>query len=229
MSTDGGGFFSRWSRRKAENAAPTVNPPAVADAPAVAGGSPTVVVDARPPAGRDAAAVPAERSTPAAAPAAPAPTLDDVVQLTHESDFSPYVGRAVAPEVRNAAMKKLFADPHFNVMDGLDIYIDDYTKPSPLPAELLKKMVSAQFMNLVEPEPEPEPTTAVGPAPAPEAAQGPESHPAASAASAAEAPPPPADHPAPALPTPTATAHDHLDLQLQPDHAPRPGGPGSGT
>jgi hypothetical protein len=152
-----------------------------------------------------------------------------VVQLTHESDFSPYVGRAVAPEVRNAAMKKLFADPHFNVMDGLDIYIDDYTKPSPLPAELLKKMVSAQFMNLVEPEPEPEPTTAVGPAPAPEAAQGPESHPAASAASAAEAPPPPADHPAPALPTPTATAHDHLDLQLQPDHAPRPGGPGSGT
>jgi hypothetical protein len=39
----------------------------------------------------------------------------------------------VAPEVKNAAFKKLFADPHFNVMDGLDIYIDDYSKPDPLP------------------------------------------------------------------------------------------------
>ena len=30
-------------------------------------------------------------------------------------------------------MKKLFSDPHFNVMDGLDTYIDDYGKPDPLP------------------------------------------------------------------------------------------------
>jgi hypothetical protein len=33
--------------------------------------------------------------------------------------------------VRNAALKKLFTDPHFNVMDGLDVYIDDYGKPDP--------------------------------------------------------------------------------------------------
>jgi hypothetical protein len=32
--------------------------------------------------------------------------------------------------VKNAAMKKLFADPHFNVMDRLDIYIDDYSSPT---------------------------------------------------------------------------------------------------
>ena len=30
-------------------------------------------------------------------------------------------------------MKKLFADPHYNVMDGLDVYIDDYSKPDPIP------------------------------------------------------------------------------------------------
>ena len=30
-------------------------------------------------------------------------------------------------------MKKLFSDPHFNVMDGLDTYIDDYGKPDPIP------------------------------------------------------------------------------------------------
>ena len=41
--------------------------------------------------------------------------------------------RDVAPDVKNAAMKKLFADPHFNVMDGMDTYIDDYSKPDPIP------------------------------------------------------------------------------------------------
>ena len=39
----------------------------------------------------------------------------------------------VDASVKNAALKKLFADPHFNVMDGLDTYIDDYGKPDPIP------------------------------------------------------------------------------------------------
>ena len=84
----------------------------------------------------------------------PAPTLDDVKALTIDSDFKPFVARSVTPEVRNAAFKKLFADPHFNVMDGLDIYIDDYTQPDPLPASMLKQMASAKFLRLVEDEPE---------------------------------------------------------------------------
>ena len=78
------------------------------------------------------------------------PTLQDVADLTTESDFSPFVSRAVAPRVRNAAMKKLFADPHFNVMDGLDTYIDDYSVPDPLPVAMLRKMASARFMQLVD-------------------------------------------------------------------------------
>ena len=38
----------------------------------------------------------------------------------------------------NAALKKLFSDPHFNVMDGLDTYIDDYGKPDPIPPSMLR-------------------------------------------------------------------------------------------
>jgi hypothetical protein len=97
-------------------------------------------------------------ATPAAeTPQAPPPTMQDVAALDAHSDFKPFVARAVAPEVRNAAMKKLFADPHFNVMDGLDIYIDDYSIPDPLPASMLRKMASAQFLKLFD---EDEPTQA---------------------------------------------------------------------
>ena len=39
----------------------------------------------------------------------PLPSLEDAARLSTESDFRPYMSRGVAPEVRNAAMKKLFA------------------------------------------------------------------------------------------------------------------------
>jgi hypothetical protein len=56
--------------------------------------------------------------------------------------------RGVDPQVKNAAMKKLFADPHFNVMDGLDTYIDDYGKPDPIPAAMLRQLVQGEFLGL---------------------------------------------------------------------------------
>ena len=156
----------------------------------------------------------------------------NVRSLNADSDFKPFVGRAVAPDVRNAAMKKLFADPHFNVMDGLDIYIDDYSKPSPLPAELLRKMVSAQFLQMVEEE---KPASGEPPgAPSAQAAPGePGEVPTSQSAGLAEPVPaqPPALPDSPALGaeavstvSPPISAHDHPDLQLQPDHAPRRGG-----
>jgi hypothetical protein len=46
----------------------------------------------------------------------------------------------VDPETRRAALRTLFSDPRFNVMDGLDVYIDDYSKPDPLPEGWLEKM-----------------------------------------------------------------------------------------
>ena len=89
---------------------------------------------------------------PAQAQAATPPTLEDAQTLTPQSDFKPYMSAQVNPEVRNAAMKKLFADPHFNVMDGLDIYIDDYTKPDPLPMSMMRQMASANFLGLFDDE-----------------------------------------------------------------------------
>ena len=146
--SDGEGFLSRWSRRKAQRpgdlAAKEPASPAPAGVP-VAGTTGVGHFDAPLAAPTPADAAGAASSTPAAAPL---PTLDDVANLTRESDFSPYVARQVDPQVRNAAMKKLFSDPHFNVMDGLDTYIDDYGKPDPLPLSMLRQMTSARALGL---------------------------------------------------------------------------------
>jgi len=101
-------------------------------------------------------ACPAAQAMPLApAPPKPLPpTLEDAAALTKDSDFTRFVGPGVSPEVKNAAMKKLFSDPHFNVMDGLDTYIDDYAKPSPLPDSVLRQMASAKFLNLFDEESE---------------------------------------------------------------------------
>jgi hypothetical protein len=45
-------------------------------------------------------------------------------------------------------MKKLFSDPHYNIMDGLDIYIGDYSKEDPLPPGMLEKMVQSSMLGL---------------------------------------------------------------------------------
>ncbi len=169
MAVEDDGFLSRWSRRKAQERAG--QPPAVAEAnpplqPAVAPGP---VADRTPP-----HPAPHPVADPADPPLQPESavqwTLDDVRALTSESDFSPFVSAEVPPEVRNAAMKKLFSDPAFNVMDGLDIYIDDYSRPDPLPAGLARQLVSAQFMKLFDAPPEagdrpPQDQTPIAPGP----------------------------------------------------------------
>jgi len=76
------------------------------------------------------------------------PTLEDVVQLTKDSDFSQFVQTEVSDDVHHAAMKKLFSDPHYNIMDGLDIYIGDYSKEDPLPPGMLEKMVQSSMLGL---------------------------------------------------------------------------------
>lgn len=138
------GFLSRWSQRKvqARQGAELPEAPAPLAAPA-------------------AAEAPVDAPAPAAPPL---PTLDDVTQLTRESDFSRFVAPEVSGEVRNAALKKLFSDPHFNVMDGLDTYIDDYNTPDPLPAAMLRQMAQAAYLGLAEPETETEPARTGPPA-----------------------------------------------------------------
>lgn len=80
---------------------------------------------------------------PAEAPESPAPTLEDVARLTLQSDYAAFLAKGVSPAVRRLALKKLFADPGFAVMDGLDIYIDDYTRASPLSDAMLAALEHA--------------------------------------------------------------------------------------
>ncbi|MGN6388131.1 MAG: DUF3306 domain-containing protein [Burkholderiaceae bacterium] len=44
------------------------------------------------------------------------------------------------PDLRRAALKRLFADPHFGKPDGLDVYMDDYNAVAPLGAAMLASL-----------------------------------------------------------------------------------------
>jgi hypothetical protein len=150
------GFLGRWAQRKADarQGKPLVEPePAAKPAPpvTVAPSTPSAPLAApvavqTPPQACDSA--PNLPATP------PPPTVQDAQALGQDSDFKPFVAKGVDPAVRNAAMKKLFTDPHYNVMDRLDTYIDDYSQADPLPLSMLRQMASAQFLKLVEEEPE---------------------------------------------------------------------------
>jgi hypothetical protein len=79
----------------------------------------------------------------------PSLTLDDAQKMDRFApDFSAFMKPGIDPAVQQAAMKKMFSDPHFNIMDGLDIYIDDYSKPDPIPLEMLKRMVQSDMLNI---------------------------------------------------------------------------------
>jgi hypothetical protein len=96
-----------------------------------------------------------EASAGAARPLAPAeetvaPQLPAIDSLTFESDFKDFMHSKVEQSVKRAALKKLFSDPRFNVMDGLDTYIDDYTKADPISEELLQTLEHARQTLLVQ-------------------------------------------------------------------------------
>jgi hypothetical protein len=202
------GFFERWSRRKVETregreveaeAEPEPKPgfqvlvPPPQPSPSGGGGQDTLT--------------PMGQGAPSVEPERPLPTLEDVKALTGESDFSRFVAPQVAPEVKNAALKKLFSDPRYNVMDGLDVYVDDYSQPDPIPEALLRKLAAAQLPRLFE---EKEPDGAREPRDVADAVGIP------SVAQSAEVPE--------AVPEPSV--HDDPDLRLQQDDAaqgPEPG------
>jgi hypothetical protein len=114
------GFFHRWSRLKAEPAALDVAP------------APPAVVQ------------PAPASVDIQAADIPPPTLADAAALNGESDYSAFVARGVDAPVRRLAMKKLFADPHFNQVDGLDIFMADFNVPDPVSPAMLAALDHAR-------------------------------------------------------------------------------------
>ena len=140
MSED---FLSRWSRRKLAAKAETPPPPAALPEPPKAVAPPPVP---------EAAKV---ETAPAALPA--------VESLTPESDFAPFMRPDVDGAVRRQALKTLFGDPRFNVMDGLDVYIDDYSKPDPLPEGWLAQMSQMAHLGHYQPPVEAELEAAAAP------------------------------------------------------------------
>ena len=56
--------------------------------------------------------------------------------------------RAQSAFKKNAALKTLFTDPHFTVMDGLDTYIEDYGLPDPIPLAMLRQMTQSKVLGL---------------------------------------------------------------------------------
>lgn len=111
-------FLSRWSRRKH-----------------AATKGPLPEVEQPDPLEATAPAVPAvQDENPAPAP------LPPVESLTPESDFTPFMRPEVDELLKRRALRTLFQDPRFNVMDGLDVYIADFSQPDPLPEGWLEKL-----------------------------------------------------------------------------------------
>jgi uncharacterized protein DUF3306 len=128
-------FLGRWSRRKRESARQQPGAePAPAERPQPA----------------PQASVPGA-STAASQPA-PLPPVDSLKGLA--SDYKEFLDPAVDENLRRSALKKLFHDPHFNVMDGLDVYIDDYSKADPIPESMLKGLL-ARHLEFPDPAEQP--------------------------------------------------------------------------
>jgi len=87
---------------------------------------------------------PREAPLPAAKDESPAPALPPMESVTPESDFAPFMHPKVADALRRVALKKLFADPHFNVPDLNEAFSGDWTGGDPISEELLKTLNQAR-------------------------------------------------------------------------------------
>jgi len=202
------GFLGRWSKRKLDaRQGKVVEEPSPQPSPASGRGSEGTGIPPSPLRGEGGGEGPAE--------APPPPTLEDVKTLTAESDFKRFAAADVTPEVKNAAMKKLFTDPRYNVMDGLDVYTGDYSQPDPIPQSMLRQLAAAKFLGLFDQEERQEAEQEAARL-ARDVADNP------TAQSVAQSNPVP-----PALAEPPE--HADPDLRLQQDHAAAGKDPGSGT
>jgi hypothetical protein len=147
----------RWSQRKLEatrNAdagqAPLEESPSTATAasnPPRDAGSAEAAARIRSDGGAPALAAPA-----AVAPAAEgriaeaAQPLPSIESLSIDSDFSPFMQPGVDEDLKRSALRKLMRDPRFNVMDGLDVYIDDYSKPDPIDPAIVRTLMQARYI-----------------------------------------------------------------------------------
>lgn len=118
-------FLERWSRRKLS---------ARHDPP----------VEPAPSAKRPVPPIPSAKPEPPLGHTEAKPALPPLDSVSLDTGVAAFFRPEVEEGLRRQALKKLFGDPHFNTMDGLDVYIDDYTKADPIPPDILKRLVRAQ-------------------------------------------------------------------------------------
>jgi hypothetical protein len=126
VTRDREAFLDRWSRLKREQAA----------AEPVAAGPVKAAETAEAAQGREDAP----------------PPLPPVEQLKPESDFTPFMHPKVDPATRRSALKKLFADAHYNLPDPFEAYSEDYTKSEPIPEQMLRAINRARDLAVKGPE-----------------------------------------------------------------------------
>lgn len=137
--SDDESFLGRWSRRKVQarsQPAALSAEDGVQQAPAPSDAATDIEV-----AGQSVEVTSAAEASEAEASDAKAgsesqakalPSLDSLHGL--DSEYGDFLKPEVGEDTRRAALKKLFADPHFNQMDRLDVYIDDYNQFEPMSA-----------------------------------------------------------------------------------------------
>lgn len=138
-------FLSRWSKRKLEVRA---QEKLAEEAPAVQDKAPVSAVNVESE-NRAQELVKADSQVqPVPDPELPLPTEADLLAVRQGGDIKAFMVDKVSAELKNKAFKALFSRPEFNVMDGLDIYIDDYNKFTPLSKEDIGKMtLSKQLLS----------------------------------------------------------------------------------
>ncbi len=130
IADDKESFVSRWSRRKIEarkteekSAEPKPPSESAIAAPAVA-----------------------NAGAPAAPPGASAlrelPPLESLKGLA--SEYTEFLKPGVDESLRRSALKKLFADPHFENFERFEAYCEDFTKGEPIPLAMLKTLEHAK-------------------------------------------------------------------------------------
>lgn len=72
-------------------------------------------------------------------------TLPDAESLVFADDFTGFLRQEVEEGIKRVALKKLFHSGQF-VMDGLDIYIDDYSIPDPIDEATIRTLNQAKEM-----------------------------------------------------------------------------------
>ena len=139
-TTDAGSFLQRWSRRKQAAQAGVVPTETAAE-----GATQIAAIDPQ----RAAQASPSRNAGRSADPSADAdtkhtelPSLDSLQGL--QSDYLDFMQPKVTQQLKRAALKKLFADPHFNVIDRFEAYSEDYTQADPIPAAMLRGLNQAK-------------------------------------------------------------------------------------